>query len=190
MKNNSDKKLKIVILIMMLLVIMIICLIIVVKNLKTTQNTESLPTMHYYDSQLVTTNTVSDVYKGEIATYKIYNKLRNIFEVYLPDIYTNVYGMDSEELIDFYQSDRSRIKNVIGIETQEEFLEFIEKALAIDCDFVEYEGITYTLGSYKKDGNEETMKFVMKYKNGKDLKCILHINALSTETLNARLEIE
>lgn len=188
MKTKYNKKKRIIIISILILIIIGICLIIYVINTKSDLNNRILPS-NYYQVQLRTSSSVSDVYKGEIDSYKIYEKLQMIFEIFLPDIYSEVNGKSDQELIEYYNMDQKRINDILGITTPEEFVDFIKKALEVNCDFVDYELLTYISNSYKVNGTEESIKFNVKYKNEKELSCILYIDSLSTETLKARIKI-
>lgn len=190
MKTKYDKKKRIIIISILILIIIGICLIIYVIKMKSELNKNIIIPSNYYQVQIRTSSAVSDVYKGEIDGYKIYEKLQMIFEIFLPDIYSEVNGKSDQELIEYYNIDKKRINNILGITTSKEFVDFIKKALKVDCDFVDYEFITYISNSYELNGTEESIKFNVRYKNKKELSCILYIDSSSVETVKSRIEIE
>ena len=144
----------------------------------------------HFIEEFVQENPVYEVYKGKIASSKINNRIHFIVSVMLPEIYENVNAKTKEEVKEYYEKEQERIYSVLGIKTFDDFYLFIKKALESDCDFSNYDSLTYTKGSYEKQGDEEILKFKIKYEDGKRLNCIMYINSLSIEEVDARFEFE
>ena len=191
--SRTNNKRKIIVLGIICLIIILIVLLIMTKkmiNQKNSENNQPISTIHYYDDKINFLNTISDVYKGDVPTYKISYKIEMVFEALLPSIYENVNGKSEEEILELYEKEKYRIKYCAGITSADEFVDFIKKALKVDCDFKEYSSVDYQVGSYQKNGDEETIKLVVNYKNGKSLTSIMYINSLSLDKIDARFEIE
>ena len=190
MKKKHKKLLKM--LIFILIIVIIILLILLFKEKKQLNNVDNQVkyTNHYYDYTLKSTNSILDVYKGNVPAYKISNKIEMVYGVLLPDIYESVNNKSNDELLEFYEKEKDRIEYCAGITTANEFIEFINKALKVGCDFKDYNSISYQVDSYEKNDNEESIKIIVNYNNGKSFVTKMHINPLSLKKIDARFEIE
>ena len=193
MKINFSKKIskrrRTLFILVMLLILFMILLIFIIKKDKLKKEIESMevPNGHYYNYKIPAANSVSDVYKGDIPAYKISNKVEMIFQMYLPLAYNDVVNMTDEELVQYYEKDKESIVAMTGLETPEEYITFIRDALKVGCDFSEYALLIYQKGSYTKNGNEETIKLMIQYKNGNYLNATMHIDASSVDKIKAKV---
>ena len=169
----KDKKSFLIILIIVL-VIIVIAILSFIDKFKA-NNVEEERSFHDLSNVLGYTNSVPDVYKGEVQASKISTKIRIVFESYISSISADIIGKTDTELGEYFDKDLERITYNLGITEKEEFVNFAKKLQALNCNLNEFNAITYLEGSYTIDEHGEYIEFKVEYDNQNSLRCKLQI---------------
>lgn len=162
--------------ILLTLAILLIVLLFVFTIINTiNRNKLKYKSVHELDNILGYTNSLIDIYKGNIPAYKITNKIQIAFETYLPSISDNIIGKQENDLEKYFQEDSERIKMNLGITKKEDFIQFAKSIQDLGCNLNEFTKLTYIEDSYQKIDNKEIILINVAYKNEKELKCKVQI---------------
>jgi hypothetical protein len=170
-----------------LILIVILIILIISKTIinQINENKYAEKSVHDLSEVLSYTNSVMDVYSGDIPTYKISNQVSILLETYLPSIVDEIVGKSDSKLKEYFNSDSERIYTNIGINSEEEFIEFAKKITSKD----NFKTVTYTENSYEKNGNTESIKFKVYYENGNELNFKLSIITDSDSNIVMKFQI-
>lgn len=186
MKKFNNKKVKFQVL-MIFLIVLILILLIFLNILRTQESKYELKSVHDLSNVLKITNSVSDVYDGNVEHYKISEKVTNLFEIYLPSISEEIIQKDSNGLEEYFYKDEERIKLNIGITDKDEFITFAQKLQELECKLDQCEQVTYLKDSYEVSETSESIKLNIVYDNGKSLNCKLTIIGETNVTMKFEL---
>jgi len=172
------------------IILFLLVLIILIGLIKQFNNNLKNKSIHDYSDVISYTNSLDEVYIGEILTYKIANKIQILFTTYLPSISDDLIGKSVDELRNYLKQDSERIYANIGIKDETEFIEFARGIQELGCDLDKFNEITYIEDSYIKDDYGECIKFNVVYKNDSELKCKVYVNQDSTGKVYTKYQIE
>ena len=188
---NSKKTKKIVLISIFVLLIILMIVYRIMTNLEEEQKNYSVhdPNMPIISSK----NLVEDVYKGNIDTLDISNRVQILFETYLPLVVIDAVKYNDEDLKKFYdeETEHGLIYLNMGIDNYDDFKEFINQLSKLNCDLTSVDTVEYDKDSYIQSDNEDSMEFEILYNNGNNsLKCKAHIPKTKVQNENIIIRFE
>ncbi len=112
-------------------------------------------------------------YEGEADTSNMYNDMYNLVNITIPDIQKRFSGKSEDEVISFYKTNKERIEKSIGINNQEDYIEFVNYVK--DLDLGEFKNAVIEIESFEE--NEEVSRVPLKIQYTKsDLTVIFEID--------------
>ena len=177
--NNKNKTKKLAIFVIISAIIIIIGFIITINNFaKIKQEEEKVKNRQEYedikqgivDSHLDEGEIIPDnyqffarLYTGTVNTKEIYEKIFYLVRYTVPDIKGKINGKSDSEIKKYYKDNELKIKTVIGIESEEEFLKFV--SYINDVDYKEFEKAKYDVENFSEDIDFATVPLELKYSN-------------------------
>lgn len=189
MKSKKLNKKRLLVFIIITIIIILAILIILLNLLKKVEPENARETTHYPEENIIYSNYISDVYKGNYDISKIANKIDILFETFLPIINENIIGKTELEVKEYFNNDNERIVYNTGITNENEFWEFVQKLQELDCDLTNFESISFLPESFSEIDGVETFLFKVKYKNNNRIECKIYIEEVNGE-LKMKFELQ
>lgn len=172
-----------------LLVILVVLIIILSIANYITKSKYKDRSVHDLSNILSFTNSLTDIYNGDVPSYKISSRVQMLFETYLPMISDEIVGKSDSELSKYFEKDSERIYLNTGIKNKQEFVEFAKGFQNLNCTLSEFKELTYLENSYKNiNSGEESIQIKVKYKNNIELQYKVYIQKVNNDDCTIKLE--
>ncbi len=175
----KKKRIMLVSIFIILFLIMVITIILI--SLKKNENTELASTVEedkkvidsvkdYYknvEGQIVPDNYnfLARMYEGNVSSNDIYKQIYMFVFVGMPEVNKELGENPSDELIsEVYKQKENIISSYYGIETEDEFKEFIDKTANIKYE--DFQNAIFTFDNYVENDEYTTLDLEIQYSNG------------------------
>lgn len=169
----NKKKIIIGILICIVLLITLSLLIKLIKGNPTGGNT--------LEGQLLFSGmgVISETYKGEFETKEITQKLQEVVTKEIPELYKNIKKIkDENRLKQYYNDEKNELKDIFGIQSEEEFITFSNKISQTKIDLDSWQKVKINRESFKAKSDKTGyayLEFDVLFKNEEKISFSLYL---------------
>ncbi len=121
---------------------------------------------------------ISENYTGEFETKEITQKLQDVVKKEIPELYKKIKKMDENKLKQYYNDEKNELKEIFGIQSEEDFIAFSNKISQTKIDLNSWDKIKVNRESFvaKSDKNNYAyLEFDLLFKNEEKISFSLYI---------------
>lgn len=187
-RSKSNKKK--IILIVIILVILISLMILIVSNRKEKPIAQANPLVNEIDTKtdnilnLSGFGTFFDKYTGELKSSEIAKGLKEITINKIPRIYGMIEKYNKSELEKFFNNNSSSIRNMVGIDNQEDFVKFAQGLQNAKVDFNKWDRLDIVTDTFVDESDKDGYAYAeyeVTYINDTVLRFSVYVSKSSTD---------
>lgn len=126
-------------------------------------------------------NFLTRLYEGNLDDTVLYERIyRIVFEV-IPDTYKELNGKDNAEIVNYYQMFQEEIFNLTGIESEQEYIKFVESVIKIGNG--KYASSVFMVNNFVANDKYSTVDLILNFSTGS---IILKIDILNNTTNDSK----
>lgn len=160
MKKYSKSKKKRLIILAIIVILILAILVIVMSNRREDPVAHANPLIAETDTKndgilnLSGFGTFFDYYTGDLMASEIATGLKEITINKIPRIYKAIKDYNKSELETFYNNNSNSIKNMVGIDNQEDFIKFALGLQEANVEFGKWDRLDIVTDSFKDESDK------------------------------------
>ena len=186
---NKKKHLKFKIKLLIVVIFLILTIILIKKFNKPKEYISHTPVHQEIDTKkdgilnLSGFGTFFDHYTGELKSSEIATGLKEITISKIPRIHKIIKGYNKEELETFFDNNGKSLKNMVGIDNKEDFVQFAQGLQKVKVDFNKWDRLDIITDTFVDVSTKEGYAYAeyeVKYQNDEKIKFSVYISRTAT----------